>query len=141
MGCLPSIGLGIAIENPEKRIIVIDGDGALLMKLGTLSTIGFYSPNNLIHICFDNWEYESTGGQPTTSEITNFSQIAKNCGYRRVYSIKTPEKFNTLLDGLGKKESPIFIHIQISSGSIKDLSRPQESPEEMRDKLIKALTK
>lgn len=139
MGCLPSIGLGIAIENPEKRIIVIDGDGALLMKLGTLSTIGFYSPNNLIHICFDNKKYESTGGQPTTSEKTNFSQIAKNCGYRSVYSIKDPKGFNTLLDGLEKEESPVFIHIQIKSGSIKDLSRPQESPEEMRDKLIKAL--
>lgn len=141
MGCLPSIGLGIAIENPGKRIIVIDGDGALLMKLGTLSTIGFYSPNNLIHICFDNRKYESTGGQPTTSEKTNFSQIAKNCGYRSVYTIKEPERFNTLLDGLGKEDSPVFIHIQIRSGSIKDLSRPQESPEEMRDKLIKALKK
>jgi len=141
MGCLPSIGLGIAIENPEKRIFVIDGDGALLMKLGTLSTIGFYSPNNLIHICFDNQEYESTGEQPTTSMTTDFSQIAKCCGYDEVFSIHEPEKFKTLLNGLGKQKAPVFIHIQIKSGSIKGLSRPQESPEEMRDKLNKALRK
>ena len=141
MGCLPSIGLGIAIENPKKKVFVIDGDGALLMKLGTLSTIGYYSPNNLIHICFDNKEYESTGGQPTTSSKTDFTQIARNCGYNQVYSIHEPEEFKTLLKGLGKQKAPVFIHIQISPKSIKGLSRPHESPEEMRDKFIKTLKK
>ncbi len=141
MGCLPSIGLGIAIENPEKRVFVIDGDGALLMKLGTLSTIGYYSPNNLTHICFDNKEYESTGGQPTTSKTTDFSQIAKNCGYGEVYSIRKPEEFKNLLYGLGKHKAPVFIHIEINSKSIQGLSRPQESPEEMKDKFIEVLKK
>ena len=67
MGLASSIGLGVALKNPRKRIYVFDGDGNILMNLGSLVTIGYMRPKNIIHIIFDNQSHESTGGQPTAS--------------------------------------------------------------------------
>ena len=69
MGLASSIGLGVAIKNPKKRVFVFDGDGNILMNLGSLVTIGSMVPKNLVHIVFDNSSHESTGGQPTQSSI------------------------------------------------------------------------
>jgi len=74
MGLSSSIGLGIALKNPRKHVYVFDGDGNILMNLGSLVTIGRLQPKNLIHIVFDNSVHESTGGQPTS---TNKIQIEK----------------------------------------------------------------
>lgn len=139
MGCLSSIGLGIAIENPNKRIFVLDGDGALLMKMGSLSTIGHYLPKNLIHICFDNNSYESTGGQPTTANTTDFAKVALACGYKTAVKIYRLNGFEAILSNLKMNENPKLIHIKIKSGSIEGLQRPKETPEEMRDNLRKFL--
>ncbi|MCK4330047.1 phosphonopyruvate decarboxylase [candidate division WOR-3 bacterium] len=139
MGCLPSIGLGLAIENLNKRVFVIDGDGSLLMKTGTLSTIGHYLPRNLIHICFDNNSYESTGGQPTTADSTDFAKIALACGYKSSKNITKLKDFENLLLNLEKYKNPQFIYIKINSGSIEGLQRPKETPEEMRDSLKRFL--
>ena len=76
MGLASSIGLGIAIKNPRRRIFVFDGDGNILMNLGSLVTIGSIQPRNFIHIIFDNHVHESTGGQPTTSNKIKISNIA-----------------------------------------------------------------
>ena len=81
MGLASSIGLGVALKNPKKRIFVFDGDGNILMNLGSLTTIGSLQPKNLIHIIFDNGSHESTGGQPTISSKIEISNIAKNCNY------------------------------------------------------------
>ena len=77
MGLASSIGLGIALKKPKKKIFVFDGDGNILMNLGSLVTIGSLQPRNLIHIIFDNKIHESTGGQPTHSRNNNISKIAK----------------------------------------------------------------
>jgi len=77
MGLASSIGLGIAIKNPKKRIFVFDGDGNILMNLGSMTTIGTIKPKNLVHVVFDNNSHESTGGQSTNSEIINLEKIAK----------------------------------------------------------------
>ncbi|MEN8222299.1 MAG: phosphonopyruvate decarboxylase [Acidobacteriota bacterium] len=135
MGCLSSIGLGIAIEEKERRVILLDGDGAVLMKTGTLATIGKYSPENLIHICFDNRVYESTGGQPTVSDGADLSGIAEASGYRSVYDINTPEMFRELLEDPESIKGPSFILIRIKTGTMEGLPRPTDTPEEMRDKL------
>ena len=76
MGLASSIGLGIAIKNPRKRIFVFDGDGNILMNLGSLVTIGSIQPRNFIHIIFDNHVHESTGGQPTTSNKIKISTVS-----------------------------------------------------------------
>jgi len=141
MGCLVAIGLGIAKENPDKNIFVLDGDGALLMKMGTLSTIGYYQPKNLIHICFDNNKYESTGEQPTTSITTNFAKIAKACGYKSISSITKVGDFQKILKDIKQCENPYFIHIKVKSGTVEGLKRPSDSPGDMRNNLMELLRK
>jgi phosphonopyruvate decarboxylase len=140
MGCLGSIGLGISLENPDRNVYVLDGDGALLMKMGTLSTIGYYQPPNLIHICFDNQSYESTGGQPTTSSKTDFPAIARACGYNACFSISRVSDFKKILKKIDSHQKPLFIHIKVSPGTLKGLERPATSPEEMRDIILTSLT-
>ncbi|MEX2311625.1 MAG: phosphonopyruvate decarboxylase, partial [Rhodospirillales bacterium] len=82
MGCAAGMGLGVAL-NTEKPVIVVDGDGALMMKMGTLATIGAYAPGNLVHLVLDNGTYDSTGGQPTVSAGVDFAAAAVASGYRQ----------------------------------------------------------
>ena len=82
LGLCSSIGLGLAIALPKRKVFVFDGDGALWMNLGSLATIGLHQPKNLIHICWDNQQYESSGGEPTvaTAGKIDFAGIARNAG-------------------------------------------------------------
>ena len=92
MGLASSMGLGIALAMPEQKVIVIDGDGSLLMNLGTLSTMARYKPANLLHIVFDNESLLSVGGFPTaTSTGTDLAGIARSSGIPRVMEAHTPE--------------------------------------------------
>lgn len=141
MGCLGGIGLAIAKEYPERDVYVLDGDGALLMKMGTLSTIGYYQPKNLIHICFNNNEYESTGGQPDASNTVDFVKIAEGCGYKSVSDISKIKDFQEILKNIKSYKKPHFIHIKISHGTIDNLERPSDSPEVMKKSLMEFLEK
>jgi len=92
MGLASSMGLGIALSMPEHKVIVIDGDGSLLMNLGTLSTMARYKPGNLLHIVFDNESLLSVGGFPTaTATGTDLAGIARASGVPRVAETNTPE--------------------------------------------------
>ncbi|MEV6328818.1 phosphonopyruvate decarboxylase [Streptomyces sp. NPDC051909] len=84
MGHVSGIALGTALSRPKERFVVLDGDGAALMHLGTLATVGHHAPGNLVHIVFDNGAYESTGGQPTGSSAVRFDEVARGTGYRHV---------------------------------------------------------
>jgi len=139
MGCAASIGLAIAKENPYKNIFILDGDGALLMKMGVLSTIGHYATENLLHICFDNNQYESTGGQKTSSVSVDFTKIAKACGYNSATRVETLEDFKNVINKILKKKGPHFIRVIISPGTIDDLPRPVDTPEEMKLSLMRFL--
>src|SRR5258706_4528178 len=95
MGLASSMGLGIALSMPGHKVIVIDGDGSLLMNLGTLSTMARYKPGNLLHIVFDNESLLSVGGFPTaTSTGTDLAGIAKASGIPSVMEADTPESLN-----------------------------------------------
>ena len=131
MGCASAIGLGIALNN-KKKIIVIDGDGAMLMKMGNLTTIGSNQPNNLIHILLDNNVHDSTGQQLTNASTVDFSNIAINCGYKESYSIDNVTDFSKVIKKkLRNLFGPIFIHIKIQKGSIKNLGRPTIHPKDV----------
>src|SRR6266481_6447345 len=92
MGLASSIGLGIALAMPEHKVIVLDGDGSLLMNLGTLSTMARYKPGNLLHIVFDNESLLSVGGFPTaTSTGTDLAGIARASGIPSVTEAHTPD--------------------------------------------------
>src|SRR5579862_6601804 len=95
MGLASSIGLGLAMHLPTERVIVLDGDGSVLMNLGTFATLARYRPKNLIHIVFDNGSLLSTGGfdSHTTSGMTDLAAIARGAGIREVTSVTDPVAF------------------------------------------------
>ena len=128
MGCASAIALGVAL-NSKKKIIVLDGDVALLMKMGNMSTIGANKPANLIHILLDNNVHDSTGQQLTNASTVEFANIAINCGYKKSFSIDNTNDFSKILDkSINNTSGPIFIHIKINKGSIKNLGRPTINP-------------
>ncbi|MGE5829907.1 MAG: phosphonopyruvate decarboxylase [Micromonosporaceae bacterium] len=89
MGHVAGIALGAALARPQSRFVVLDGDGAVLMHMGSLATIGDLAPANLTHIVFDNGVYDSTGGQPTGRQRTDFASAALACGYRDAWRVDT----------------------------------------------------
>lgn len=133
MGCAASFGLGLALARPDRRVVVIDGDGAALMRLGALATLGAERPANLLHLLFDNGMHESTGGQATVSPMIDWRAIAAACGYRRVLSASEPDELRELVDwrapGLG------FIHVPIRPGVPDGLPRPTITPEQVAARL------
>ena len=93
MGLASSMGLGIALALPQHKVVVLDGDGSLLMNLGTLSTLARYRPGNLLHIVFDNESLLSVGGFPTaTATGTDLAGVARACGVPSVEEADTPER-------------------------------------------------
>lgn len=136
MGCLPALGLGLAARHPGRTVFVLDGDGALLMKLGSLATIGHYRPANLVHLLFDNQAYESTGGQPTLAAGTDFCALARSCGYPAQERVSSPARFRELLAALPAMAKPLFVHLRVRCGTPAGLPRPEQPPERMRDELM-----
>ena len=112
MGLASSIGLGIALKNPKKKIIVFDGDGNILMNLGSLVTIGYLQPKNLMHIIFDNQIHESTGSQPTATRKIKIENIAKESNYK-VYTINSKKELENKFTKCKKSKGPILILIKI----------------------------
>jgi len=99
MGLASSMGLGIALCRPDRQVIVLDGDGSVLMNLGGLTTLARYKPNNLVHVVFDNESLLSVGGFPTaTSTGSDLAAIAKAAGVARTATVTTIEAFTRALD-------------------------------------------
>ena len=136
MGCASSFGLGLALARPDLKIIVIDGDGAGLMRMGNFATIGTYASNNFIHILLDNEVHDSTGGQSTVSKNINFAMIAKACGYSMTLSGNKTELIDELFS-LNKNEGPAFGHLKICSGTIENLPRPNVKPNEVLRRMMR----
>jgi phosphonopyruvate decarboxylase len=126
MGCAASIGLGIATAQPDRRVVVLDGDGALLMRLGALATVGYYRPANLRHVLLDNGVHESTGGQATVSPSLDFCAMARACGYPRALTAADPVTLVNALEAPGT--GPLFVRAAIRRGVPDDLPRPQQKP-------------
>ncbi len=127
MGCASAMGLGVAL-NVERPVVVLDGDGAALMKMGAMATIGAYAPDNLIHIVLDNGTYDSTGGQPTVSNSVDFAGVAADCGYAAGIRCDSPAGFAKALAAAKGHGGPSLIHMRVLPGSMTDLGRPTVSP-------------
>jgi phosphonopyruvate decarboxylase len=130
MGCAAGMGLGVAL-NSDRPVIVLDGDGAALMKLGSMATIGATAPKNLIHIVFDNGAYESTGGQPTVSPTVDFARVAIGCGYPQALTCDGLAGFDQALARALGEPGPHLIHMKVSRGTISGLGRPKITPAEV----------
>ncbi len=130
MGCASAMGLGLAL-NSERPVVVLDGDGAALMKLGNLATIGAYRPANLVHILFDNGSHESTGGQATVSPGVDFAGIARACGYPEVYACNDLSGFAEALEASFAADGPALVYLRMKPGSLAKLGRPTIAPREV----------
>jgi phosphonopyruvate decarboxylase len=112
MGGASSIGLGIALARPDRRVIVFDGDGSLLMQLGTLATIAGARPRNLVHLLFKNGVYHTSGAQEIPGGLAvDFLTMAKAAGYRATYRIEDLGEFRRRLPGMLTEEGPLFVEL------------------------------
>ncbi len=136
MGLASSCGAEIALQKPDKKIFVFDGDGALIMSAGVLSTIGFYSPQNLYHIIFDNGSYDSTGGQQTTSSAIDFEKLALANNYKGIGVVKTETELREYVKEMKNRKGPQMLVIKVKKGARKDLGRPTSSPVENKKALM-----
>jgi phosphonopyruvate decarboxylase len=130
MGCASPMGLGIAMTT-GRRVLVIDGDGAALMKLGSLATIGAYQPAGLVHVLLDNGVHDSTGGQATVSPVVDFASVALACGYRRAFVCDSAAGFAAAFGEALAGEGPVLVHARIAPGSLEKLGRPTIAPHEV----------
>ena len=127
MGCASSLGLGLALARPDLQVVVVEGDGAALMRMGNFATLGSYAGNNLTHIVLDNEVHDSTGAQATVANNVQFAEIAAACGYAVTYQGNDIELIDQLFNCKiypGAK----FGHLKISAGAIENLPRPDVPP-------------
>ena len=137
MGLASSIGLGVALSNPGKKIYVFDGDGNILMNLGSLVTIGSLKPKNFIHIIFDNKSHESTGGQPTNSKIIELEKIAEVAKFK-TYKISKKEQIKKTFSKIKKEKGPICILVKIEKSSARSI-RVDITPPNIKTRFMKSL--
>lgn len=113
MGLASSIGLGLALNKPERRVVIFDGDGNLLMNLGSLALIGAMRPANLLHVVFDNEVYGSTGNQPTISGQVALEEMARAAGYPHVARVARSETVQEVFTELLAAAGPAFLLVKI----------------------------
>ena len=117
MGLGSSHGLGLALARPERRVIVLDGDGSLLMNLGTLVTIAAAAPKNLILLVFQNETYEANGGHPIPqARVVDFAGIARSAGIAKASEISALDEFERRVPGLLKETGPVFVTMHVAEG-------------------------
>ena len=118
MGLASSSGLGLALGRPDKRVIVLDGDGSLLMNLGTLVTIASVAPQNLIHCVIENGTYEANGGHPIPNRGTlDFAGLARSAGYRHVHGFDTLDSFQADMPAVLQQAGPVFVCLKVVPGA------------------------
>ncbi|WP_329553641.1 phosphonopyruvate decarboxylase [Streptomyces sp. NBC_00696] len=136
MGHASSLGLGVALTHPERTVVVLDGDGAVLMHLGALSMIGHEAPANLIHVVLDNQIHESTGGQATTSGSTDFPAAALAAGYRSAVGCDSEDGLRNALLKAKSVSGPHLISVRTlpRTGAIPPRATNALTPEGIRDR-------
>ena len=136
MGLASSIGLGLALQNPKKTIYVFDGDGNILMNLGSLTTISKLKPKNFIHIIFDNSSHESTGGQPTSTNKISIDAIAKAVNFK-VFRCNSKKDLDETFKKIKNISGPIIILMKISK-SEKISKRVSLPPKKIKSRFMKS---
>ena len=146
MGCVGALGLGIALKN-ETKVMAIDGDSALLMRLGALSTNAYYAKirdkGNFCHIVLDNESHDSTGGQFNLSPFVDFCAIARASGYECVYHVRDVSELGEVLRAFidCERGGAWFVYLRIAKGSKEPLGRPKITPKEVAARLSAFLTR
>lgn len=135
MGLASSIGLGLALTQPDRRVVVFDGDGNLLMALGTLAMVAEQQPVNFLHIVFDNEMYGSTGGQRSPSAQVALNAVALAAGYANVLRVCERKELEAAVTELLKKKGPSFLLIKVASEVDGEAPRVPHEPEWIAERL------
>lgn len=139
MGHSSSIALGIALQKPNKKIWIIDGDGAVLMHMGSMAVLGANKPKNVVHIVINNGAHETVGGQPTVMSEVNVVEVAKGCGYPNTVSVDSfGELDKCLLEAKNKNELSL-IEVKCSIGAREDLGRPTTTARENKEMFMERM--
>ncbi len=139
MGHANQIAMGIALQSKKKRIICLDGDGAVIMHMGSLPIIGSNIPNNMIHILLNNGAHDSVGGQNTVGFEIDLSEIAKISGYKEVFSFDTEAEILSAINEISKMDGPIFVEIKVKKGFRDEIGRPKTTPIENKNRFVSRL--
>ncbi|MFO0754877.1 MAG: thiamine pyrophosphate-dependent enzyme [Byssovorax sp.] len=131
MGLGLSIGLGLALSRPNRRVVVLDGDGNVLMGMNALASAGSEAPPNLIHVVLDNHTHASTGGQRTISNEIKLESVASATGYRATHRAETLEAFEASLVAAFAQPGPVMVLGVVEGGTIKGIGRVEPTPPEL----------
>ncbi len=139
MGHASSIALGVASFKPDRKVWCIDGDGAMLMHMGSMAVAGSLAPKNLVHIVINNGAHETVGGMPTAAGKLDCAALARACGYSYALSAATPDELDRVLAQAKEREGLGFIEIKCSIGARDDLGRPTTTARENKESFMKTL--
>lgn len=137
MGHSSSIALGVAISKPDTRIWCIDGDGAVLMHMGSMAVLGSIKPKNLIHVVINNAAHETVGGMPTVAGDIDLVRIAIACGYANAVCVETFEDLDRELEAAKARDELSLIEVRSSIGARADLGRPTSSSLENKEEFMR----
>ncbi|MBO7620615.1 MAG: hypothetical protein J6T06_08910, partial [Victivallales bacterium] len=141
MGHSSSIALGIALQKPQKKVWIIDGDGAVLMHMGAMAVIGSMKPENIVHVVINNGAHESVGGQPTVMDNVDLVGIAKACGYSYVVSVESVKELEQELAIVVERNELCLVEVKCAIGARSDLGRPTTTARENKDTFMQWMVK
>lgn len=141
MGHSSSIALGIALQQPLRKIWIIDGDGAALMHLGSMAVLGAQKPENIVHILINNESHETVGGQPTAMGSVDLPVVAAACGYSTVFCARNFDELDAALESAKSADSLCFIEVKCAIGARDDLGRPTTTARENKQSFMEFLAK
>jgi phosphonopyruvate decarboxylase len=130
MGHTASIALGVAIGQPQRRVVCLDGDGSLLMHMGSMPVIAGYKPERFMHVLLNNGSHESVGGQPTSARSVNFAELAEAVGYAGYAVANDVSSLHQAWGSLIHKTGPVLLEVKIKNASRADLGRPNTTAEQ-----------
>lgn len=139
MGHSSMIAMGIAREKNDRRVFCLDGDGAVLMHMGSLAVAGSAQLENFVHVLFNNGAHETVGGMPTVSEKIDYLKIAKACGYENIYTAETEEEVISLFEKIAKAKGSVFAEVKTNLLSRADLGRPTTTPIQNKEAFMEFL--
>jgi sulfopyruvate decarboxylase subunit beta len=117
MGQCSSVGLGIALSRPDVRVVCLDGDGSLLMNLGSVCTIANQAPRNYALIVWDNEVHQTTGGQATATAMrTNLAAVARGAGVEKAFEVRTEEELRSAYDRILREDGPFVVTVKVQKG-------------------------
>lgn len=136
MGHASQIALGIALQKKNRKVYCFDGDGALLMHLGSVAIIASMHLDNYVHVVFNNGAHDSVGGQPTVALEMDLPKIALACGYVLALSVADEVSLHEALEKVKNVRGPVFLEIKVRKGARKDLGRPTTTPIQNKEVLM-----